>query len=227
MPDVISVNMQDEVRSLHAVPTTTLTPIVTKGKFFFVGEEKFFIKGVTYGPFKPASHGAPFPEREIIERDFTLMRELGANTLRTFTVPPRWLLDLAGQFGLRVIVGIPWAEHVAFLDSPRLTRDIHRTIADGAAACRGHTAVLACLVGNEIPPDMARWHGPERVREFLADLVSTVKNVDPQRLVSYANFPSTEYLDFDELDFVSFNVYLHREPAFRSYLSHLHNLAVD
>lgn len=227
MPDVITVNMQDEVRSLHVVPTTTLTPIVTKGKFFFVGEEKFFVKGVTYGTFKPASHGSPFPEREIIERDFTLMRELGANTLRTFTVPPRWLLDLAGEYGLRVIVGIPWEEHVAFLDSPRLVRQIHRTIADGATVCRGHAAVLACLVGNEIPPDMARWHGPERIREFLADLVGTVKNVDPQRLVSYANFPSTEYLDFDELDFVSFNVYLHREPAFRGYLSHLHNLAVD
>ena len=202
-------------------------PAVTKGKFFFAGEEKFFVKGVTYGPFKPASHGAPFPEREMIKRDFSLMREVGANTLRTFTVPPRWLLDLAGECGLRVIVGIPWAEHVAFLDSPQLTREIHRTIADGAAACREHTAVLACLVGNEIPPDMARWHGPERVRNFLADLVKTVKNVDPQRLVSYANFPSTEYLDFDDLDFVSFNVYLHREPAFRGYLSHLHNLAVD
>ena len=77
-----------------------------------------------------------------MERDFTLMRELGANTFRTFTVPPRWLLDLAGEYGLRAIIGIPWAEHVAFLDSPRLQRDIRHTIADGAASCRGHAAVL-------------------------------------------------------------------------------------
>lgn len=227
MSEVISGHVKEEVRSLPTASVAPPTPIVTKGKFFFVGEEKFFVKGVTYGTFKPASHGAPFPERDVVIQDFTLMRELGANTLRTFTLPPRWLLDLAGEYGLRVIVGIPWAEHVAFLDSPRLIREIHRTIADAAASCRGHTAVLACLVGNEIPPDMARWHGPERVRNFLADLVNTVKNVDPQRLVSYANFPSTEYLDFDDLDFVSFNVYLHREPAFRNYLSHLHNLAVD
>lgn len=227
MSEMISVHVKEEVRSSLTAPATSSTPIVTKGKFFFIGEEKFFVKGVTYGTFKPASHGAPFPEREVVVQDFTLMRELGANTLRTFTVPPRWLLDLAGEYGLRVIVGIPWEEHVAFLDSPRLMREIHRTIADAAASCHGHAAVLACLVGNEIPPDMARWHGPERVRTFLADLVKTVKNVDPQRLVSYANFPSTEYLDFDDLDFVSFNVYLHREPAFRSYLSHLHNLAVD
>ena len=227
MSEIISIREQEEVRLPLVSERPSQSPVVTKGKFFFVDGEKFFVKGVTYGPFKPASHGAPFPERPVMERDFTLMRELGANTLRTFTVPPRWLLDLAGEYGLRVIVGIPWAEHLAFLDSSRLKSDIRRTIAEGAASCRGHAAVLACLVGNEIPPDIARWHGPEKVRAFLGELVDTVKTTDPDRLVSYANFPSTEYLDFEEMDFVSFNVYLHREPAFRGYISHLHNLAID
>ncbi|MCS6926949.1 MAG: glycosyltransferase [Candidatus Binatia bacterium] len=208
-------------------PVAALEPIIAKGKFFFVGGEKFFVKGVTYGPFAPGAHGAPFPERSVIEQDFALMRELGANTVRTFTVPPRWLLDLAGQYGLRVIVGIPWAEHVAFLDLPGIACEIRRTIEHGVAACRGHTAVFACLVGNEIPPDMVRWHGPERVRTFLRELVEAAKMTDPDRLISYANFPSTEYLDIDFTDFVSFNVYLHQEAAFRSYVSHLHNLAED
>ena len=54
-----------------------------------------------------------------------------------------------------------------------------------------------------------------------------VKERDPQALVSYANFPPTEYLDLDQLDFVSFNVYLHREPDFRRYLLRLQNLAGD
>ena len=227
MLDMIPVHEAEAVRSPRVSLVTELAPVVTKGKFFFVDGEKFFLKGVTYGPFAPASHGAPFPERSLIERDFTLMRELGANTFRTFTVPPRWLLDLAGEHGLRVIAGIPWAEHVAFLDSPHLAHNIHRTIAEGVKACRGHAAVLACLIGNEIPPDIARWHGPERVRTFLRELVETAKTTDPERLVSYANFPSTEYLDVSFTDFVSFNVYLHHEAAFRSYLSHLHNLAGD
>ena len=227
MSEIISARRQEEVRLPQVTERPNMAPVVTKGKFFFVGEEKFFVKGVTYGTFKPASHGSPFPERAMMERDFALMQELGANTFRTFTVPPRWLLDLAGEYGLRAIIGIPWTEHVAFLDSPRVMREIRRMIADGAATCRGHAAVLACLVGNEIPPDIARWHGPEKVRAFLGELVETVKSTDPTRLVSYANFPSTEYLDFGEMDFVSFNVYLHREPAFRNYISHLHNLAVD
>src|SRR5262245_10986291 len=188
MPDIVRVPETEELWSPQLPLGVPLAPVVTKGKFFFVDGEKFFVKGVTYGPFKPATHGAPFPERPVMERDFALMRELGANTLRTFTVPPRWVLDLAGSYGLRVMVGIPWAEHVAFLDSPALTRDIRRTIADGVKACRGHRAVLACLVGNEIPPEMARWHGSERVRGFLWDLVELAKSTDPDRLVSYANF---------------------------------------
>jgi GT2 family glycosyltransferase len=90
-----------------------------------------------------------------------------------------------------------------------------------------HPAILAFLVGNEIPPDMVRWHGPNKVRAFLKKLVGLIKDVDPERLVSYANFPSTEYLTIDFTDFLCFNVYLHNENAFRKYVSRLHNLAVD
>ena len=49
---------------------------------------------------------------------------------------------------------------------------------------------------------------------FLADNIS-VREAHPEALVSYANFPSTEYLTIDFTDFVSFNVYLHDEAAFR------------
>src|SRR2546428_11387604 len=156
MLDMISVHEAEAVRSPRVSLVTELAPVVTKGKFFFVDGEKFFLKGVTYGPFAPASHGAPFPERSLIERDFTLMRELGANTFRTFTVPPRWLLDLAGEHGLRVIAGIPWAEHGAFLDSPHLAHNIHRTIAEGVKAWRGPCPGAARATSTERPPARSR-----------------------------------------------------------------------
>jgi O-antigen biosynthesis protein len=201
--------------------------IRVQGKFFFAGAEKFFVKGVTYGPFAPGSHGAQFPERETVIRDFRLMAELGANTLRVFTVPPLWLLDLAQEAGLKVLAGIPWSQHVTFLDSPAIQTEILRTVVEAVRGLSRHPAILAYLIGNEIPPDMVRWHGPERVRGFLEKLVAAVKEIDPEGLVSYANFPSTEYLSVDFTDFLCFNVYLHDEPAFRRYLSRLHNLAVD
>jgi O-antigen biosynthesis protein len=201
--------------------------IRVQGKFFFAGAEKCFVKGVTYGPFAPGSHGAQFPERETVIRDFRLMTELGANTLRVFTVPPLWLLDLAQEAGLKVLAGIPWSQHVTFLDSPAIQTEILRTVVEAVRGLSRHPAILAYLIGNEIPPDMVRWHGPERVRGFLKQLVAAVKEIHPEGLVSYANFPSTEYLTVDFTDFLCFNVYLHDEPAFRRYLSRLHNLAVD
>ncbi len=198
-----------------------------RGKFLFRGEEKFLVRGVSYGPFAVASHGGPFPELELARRDLVLMRQLGANCLRTFTPPPEWFLDLAGEHGLVVLSGLPWTQHVCFLDDAGVTRQVRQAVLDGARRCAAHPATLAVLIGNEIPPDIVRWLGPERVSAFLQELYGEVKSVNADTLVSYANFPSTEYLDVDFLDFISFNVYLHREPDFRHYLSRLQNLARD
>jgi GT2 family glycosyltransferase len=199
--------------------------IEARGKFFFMGAEKVLLKGVSYGPFAPDALGMQFPDAKRMVGDFELMVELGANTLRTFTVPPRWMLDLAAWAGLRVLVGIPWAEHVCFLDSKKIIEEIRRAVSDGVEACADHPAVAGYLVGNEIPPDIVRWYGAGRVAGFLRELVDVVKATDPGTLVGYANFPSTEYLETDFTDFLAFNVYLHREEDFRRYLYRLHSLA--
>jgi GT2 family glycosyltransferase len=198
-----------------------------RGKFFFSGAEKVLLKGITYGPFAPDGAGGQFPNRETVRADLDLIAELGANTLRTFTIPPRWLLDLAADRNLRVLAGIPWAEHVCFLDSKELTQGIRRTVAAAVQACRGHQALAAYLIGNEIPPDIVRWYGAPRVSSFLRELRDIVKAIDPGSLVGYANFPSTEYLETDFTDFLAFNVYLHREADLRRYLYRLHTLAGD
>lgn len=208
-------------------PLTGSAKVALRGRFFFLGERKFFLKGLTYGPFSPSRNGVPFPNPEVLEIDFQLMTELGANCVRTFTPPPDWLLDRAAAYGLRVITGIPWAQHICFLDSARTGAEIRSSIERAVKASKDHPAVFAYLVGNEIPPDIVRWYGPKRVRAFLHELFVTAKTADPDAFVSYANFPSTEYLEIDSGDFLSFNVYLHREADFRRYLSHLHNLAAD
>src|SRR5207244_9487984 len=63
---------------LPASPTVA-APIRVHGKFFFAGEVKHFVRGVTYGPFAEGSHGAQFPERDVVERDFALMASAGVN----------------------------------------------------------------------------------------------------------------------------------------------------
>ena len=225
------IEVQDTARpeaaAATSVPAARLQPLRVEGKFFFAGAEKVFLKGVTYGPFPVGSDGTQFPTPERARQDFGLMAKAGVNTVRVFTVPPVWLLDIAGEFGLRVMAGIPWSQHITFLDSEETKAEIRRTIMAGVRSLQRHPALLAYMIGNEIPPDMIRWHGADKVRDFLASLVKDVKSHDPLGLVSYANFPSTEYLTVDFTDFLCFNVYLHNEGAFRRYIARLHNLAVD
>src|SRR5438128_11121916 len=84
------------------------------GKFLLVGSEKFYVRGVTYGTFRPGEHG-DFPPPEIVASDFRAMSAAGINTIRTYTPPANWLLDLARRHGLRVVAGLPCEQHVAFL----------------------------------------------------------------------------------------------------------------
>ena len=215
------------LRPARTVQVEPSGSVRVQGKSFFLGERKYFVKGVTYGPFPTGSHGAQFPERDMVDTDFALMAEAGINTVRVFTVPPLWLLDAAREAGLKLLVGLPWSQHIAFLDSAETRQQIRDTVSAAVRSCHHHPAVFAYLVGNEIPPDVVRWHGAEPVRRFLKGLVACVKAEHPEALVSYANYPSTEYLTVDFTDFVCFNVYLHNQPAFRRYIARLHNVALD
>ena len=45
----------------------------------------FLVKGVSYGTFAPDAEGRQFPAAEVVARDFARMREVGINTVRTYT----------------------------------------------------------------------------------------------------------------------------------------------
>ena len=196
------------------------------GKFFRLGEDKFWVKGVTYGPFAPRPEsGVPLPPLHQMEADFRLIRGLGANTIRVYHVPPRELLDTAHSFGLKVLVDVPWSKHRCFLEDAA-DRETGRTNVRAAAqACRAHPAVLALSVVNEIPPDVVRWLGPARVERFIDELADVARQEDPDTLVTFASYPPTEYLRPRNVDFNTMNVYLHKREKFRGYLQRLANQA--
>ena len=198
-----------------------------RGKFLFRGDEKLYVRGATYGTFRPDAQGSQFPDPLTVERDFALMALHGINAVRTYTVPPRWLLDVAEERGLLVMVGLPWEQHIAFLDDQERVRSIEQRVRDGVRACDEHPAVLCYAVGNEIPAPIARWHGPRPIERMLERLYTAAKEEDPGGLVTYVNFPSTEYLELPFVDIASFNVYLEAEKTLRGYLARLHNLAED
>lgn len=198
-----------------------------RGKYLYLGEEKFFIRGVTYGPFPENEYGEPLPALSIVESDFQMMRMAGINTIRVYYVPPRWLMDTAARFGIHVLVGIPWPQHLCFLDQWEVKEDIKDKIRDAVRSLRGHPAVLAYVIGNEIPAHIVRWHGAAKVESFLEELCSIARKEDPAAMITYANYPSSEYLRLPFLDFLSVNVYLHEREKYRAYVKRLQNLASD
>ncbi len=201
------------------------TNVRVAGKFLEVAGARFLVKGVAYGTFAPDQEGVQFPDAARVASDFRLMALAGLNTIRTYTVPPPWLMDAAAERGLRVMVGTPWSQHVAFLGDRALTQQIRRDAVEAVKRYAAHPAALLFALGNEIPPAVVRWHSEARVAAFLRDLYDEVKSAAPTSLLTYVNFPPTEYLDLDSFDVCSFNVYLHREGDLRAYLARLQHIA--
>src|SRR5213595_2238521 len=199
------------------------------GKFLFVGTEKLYVRGVTYGAFTPDARGNEYHDLAVIERDFAQMAANGINTVRIpHTLPPRALLDIAARHGLRVMVGLSAEQYVGYLiDRPPGAPDIEALIRNRVRACAGHPALLCYALGNEIPALMARWLGRRKVERYLERLYRIVKEEDPEGLVTYVNYPTTEYLRLPFLDFVCFNVYLESQERLKAYLARLQNIAGD
>ena len=104
------------------------------------------------------------------------------------------------------MIGLPWSQHIAFLNDRQLERGIRREAAAHVRALCNHPAALMFALGNEIPPSIVRWHGHARVERFLRELYDSAKAVSPSTLLTYVNYPPTEYLDTECFDVASFNV---------------------
>jgi GT2 family glycosyltransferase len=197
-----------------------------RGRSIVSSGEKLHVRGLTYGTFGETD-GEPFPARDRVKSDFEAMASIGANAVRTYTPPPLWLLDLAAEQELRVMVGLAWEQHVAFLDQPDLCGRIQARIREQVRACERHPAILCYAIGNEIPASIVRWHGKAPVERFIEELYWEAKAEDPEGLFTYVNYPSTEYLELPFLDITAFNVFLEREEVFESYLARLQNISGD
>jgi len=197
------------------------------GRFFRLGQRKFFVKGVSYGPFAFSPNHDHFASPDLTRADFKLIRELGANLVRTYFPPPRWFLDIANEEQIKIFVDIPWDKQRCFLDSSKQRAAAREAIRRVVHDCAGNSAVFAYSIVNEIAPDIVRWSGPGAVEKFLDELIDVARQTDPGCLCTFANYPPTEFLQPHEIDFFCFNVYLHNRRAFENYLYRLQMLSGD
>lgn len=198
-----------------------------RAKFFFEGDRKYFLKGVTYGTFAPDADNYYVGPPEKALKDLGMMRAIGINTVRIYHAPPRWFLDLAQDHGIRVMVTLWWGQNVDFLSSAKRRREIFDKVRHDVKSNAGHPALMGYLVANEISSNMVRWYGVRKVTEFVETMINVGREEDDAVLYSYASYPPTEYLLPSNMDFYTFNVYLHKQEEFDRYLARLQNLAED
>jgi GT2 family glycosyltransferase len=208
------------LQSIAAPYPACMQRLETDGKFFRKGNRRVELRMVTYGPF-PGGWPISF------EKDFTQIAAAGFNGLRLYQMPSSGLLDAAAAHGLHVFAGLAWASSVDFIADPRSLSTARVTLAEGLRGISEHPALAGVYVGNEVPSDLVRWMGPDRVRQTLEDLIALGRELAPGLLFAYGNYPSTEYLEPLNADFTAFNVYLEDEDQFRHYLRRLHHVAGD
>lgn len=215
--------MTDGVRS-RSTGAPMPASLGVRGFHFVEDGAKWIVKGATYGPFRPDRNGDPYPATGRIAADFDAMAAAGVNTVRLYTTPTDELADMAAGRGLRLLVDVPWPKHLDVYGDARLEAMCLDMVDRGVESASRWSNVLGVMAGNEIPPDIARWAGPDRVEDFLRRLHARAKRANPDMLVGFANFPSTEFLRLGFFDFLGFNVYIEEEEALRRYLRRLRHL---
>ena len=200
------------------------------GKHFRTGGERFRFQGVTYGTFGERADGAMFPEKHQVVADLEAIANAGFTVVRTYTPPPDDVIEAAGEVGLRILAGIDYRDWRYLLgsrssDVRSIRREARQATLAFARRVAGNPVILGLSVGNEVPADVIRWVGTKPVNRLLSELCALIHDADPERLVTYANYPTAEYLRGDDSDFLTFNVFLESRAAFHRYLTKLQHAA--
>lgn len=194
--------------------------IECKDKRLYIGGKLFYVKGMAYGIEYPKCTGGMQDYdkigREVFEKDFKMMKEAGINTIRTYEPLNIRLLDLAQQYGIKVI------ENIAYpCSTTDFSSDVHLSVLlDQALETifkhRSHDAILMWSLWNDAPWVWGAGGSPfeqysaETISEFMKKLYNAVKKADPHHPVTASNvlgFKGSD-LGFDFLDVLGFNTYL-------------------
>lgn len=177
-----------------------------KDGWFYLNGEKIFIKGVCFFEVHSVTGQTERSSLEMLDYEFSRIREAGFNAIRTQLSPSE--LALARAHGLLVLQG---ADHLYFSHEymdPAYIQQLLNTTREIVTYSKPYDNILCYLIDNEpnIPDGLYR-QGAEAAQQFWQTIMNTIIEVDPTANCTMASYPCVGFLDHSIFDCVSVNIY--------------------
>ena len=172
---------------------------------FYLNDVKRVLRGVNYHQ-ETEGKGWALTEADIV-RDLALMKEMGADSIRTAHYPhSRFCYDRCDEIGLLSWIEIPASGRI--LDDPVYVKRLHETVRELIAQNRNHPSLLVWSLQNELYSISDGVAMPEGTAEpVIAGLQKLVKSLDQ----GHPTTAAASYNDKLELnaipDVYAFNTY--------------------
>lgn len=181
--------------------------VFVKNGWFYVNNERFFIKAVGYSPSRPGTMPSDMMDNEIFKRDLEKIKAAGFNTIRTwFELTPEQV-KTADSYGLKIIQGV-WIDFDSVLTKPKYIAKHAEVVTERInkiEACERN--VIMFVIGNEPSHKVIQHVGVSTAQKRLKIFYQEVKKRNKGRVISFSDSPQLDYIDHSFWDAVCFNVY--------------------
>jgi hypothetical protein len=162
-----------------------IDPVTVKGNAFFVGDERFYIRGLDYQPGGSSKLTDPLASTDICERDIEYFKKLGINTVRVYSIDNTANHDECMQkladAGIYLIadVNIPYAsiardEGAACSYNSLYLEQVFATV----LALSKYDNTLGFFAANEVINDVPSTAAAPYVKAVVRDMKTFLKNRD-------------------------------------------------
>lgn len=211
--------------------STSLPAVSTKGNAFFIGDNRFYIRGVDYQPGGSSKIVDPIADKDTCTRDIAKFKELGINTVRVYSVDNTANHDdcmnalAAAGIYLVLDVNTPLYSLNRATPAPSYNSVYLQNIFATIDAFANYTNTLAFFSGNEVINDDSTTSAAPYVKAVTRDMRQYIgsrgyrsipvgysaADVDSNRLemAQYMNCGT----DDERSDFFAFNDYSWCDPS--------------
>ncbi|WP_228779980.1 glycosyltransferase [Aquiflexum lacus] len=154
--------------------------------------QPFYIKGICYNTGHDWEEGFNPLSIKQLDTDFSLIKEMGANTIRRYepSIYDRNILRAAKNYDLKVMFGFWFDPKTDFLKDKKALKAYEKKVLSQVRKYKNDECIIAWNIGNETWGLLKKHYAQPYLSlvrrsylEFLDDLAVKIKEIDPERPV--------------------------------------------